>query len=66
MSTKTIKQGNNEMIQTELSDDEISNLWLFLEGKSEGVLQTGGTFNFPVEFYKAIKELTKLKQLKNE
>ena len=43
----------------DLSEEKIANVWLFLEGKAEGVLESGGTFNFPLEFYKAIKGLEK-------
>ena len=39
-----------------MTQDEIHNIWLHMSGKAEGLLEAGGTADFPVMFANAILE----------
>jgi hypothetical protein len=47
--------------------DKIHNIWLFIEGKAEGIAEAGGKADFPVLFTEAILEYYKsLKGVQDE
>jgi hypothetical protein len=47
---------------TNISDEEITNIWLHMQGKSEGLQEAGKECNFPIMYTKAIIEYLKGKQ----
>ena len=44
-----------------LTKEEIHNVWLYTEGLSKGIMETGGESDFPVLFTENILELVALK-----
>lgn len=40
-----------------LTQEQIHNLYLHMSGKSEGLLEAGGTADFPVMFARAVEEM---------
>ena len=54
-----MKQNKNT---TNISDEEITNIWLHMQGKSEGLQEAGKECNFPIMYTKAIIEYLKSKQ----
>ena len=45
-----------------LTKEEIHNVWLYTEGISKGIMETGGESDFPVLFTENILELVALKE----
>ena len=45
-----------------LTKEEIHNTWLYTEGQSKGIMETGGESDFPVLFTENILELVALKE----
>lgn len=46
---------------SKITDEEILNIWMHTEGKSEGMFAAGEEFNFPIAFTRSIEELIRLK-----
>lgn len=46
-----------------LTKDEIHNIYLHMSGKAEGIVEAGGTADFPVMFANAILEYSKDKEI---
>ena len=40
-----------------MTDEEIHNVWLHMSGKAEGLVEAGGSADFPVMFARAIISL---------